>query len=325
MTDRHADSRLILALLAMPRVGRKTAARLLELLDSHPRHPDELAAAVTNAVTELRGVQPVTESDATHAFAVADEALDRAAELGLKVLPLGSPDFPSRLKTIPDSPLILYLKGNPEPTANDQAVAIIGTRNPTEFGLRTAHRFAVRCAEAGLVVVSGLAKSCDAAAHEGCLDAHGKTVAVLAHGLDTVSPASNRKLAERLLDEGGALLSEYSPGTRARSSFFVERDRLQSGLARAVLVIETDIKGGTMHTVRFAREQRRRIACLDHPKHLHAEPSTRGTQKLIREGTALPLTNGPDLARLIEEVKLGQEPTEDTTYEESLFPVDGAE
>lgn len=325
MTDCHADPRLILALMALPGVGRKTAAQLLNVFRARPQHADELAAAVTDAAAELGGVRPVTEIDATQAFAVADEALDYASELDLKVLPHGSPRFPSRLTTIPDPPLLLFLKGSPDPTADDRSVAIIGTRKPTEFGVRSAHRFAVRCAEAGLVVVSGLAKGCDAAAHEGCLEAHGKTVAVLAHGLETVYPASNRNLAERLLDAGGALLSEYSPGTRARPNFFVERDRLQSGLVRAVLVIETDIKGGTMHTVGFAVEQRRRVACLDHPEHLRGEPSTRGTQKLIREGKALPLTNGPDLARLIEEVKSGEHPVEDHAYRETLFPVDGSE
>lgn len=324
MTDCRSETRLILALTALPKIGRKTAARLLATFQVKPQHPEELACAVNEALKDSRSVPRVTDGDASNAFTKADDTLDRASELGLQVLPRGTPSFPSRLSRIPDPPLLLYVRGNLELLSMEESVAIIGTREPTDFGSRSAHRFALRCAEAGLVVVSGLAKGCDAAAHEGCLEANGKTVAVLAHGLDTVYPATHRDLASRIVDGGGTLLSEYGPGTRARSNFFIERDRLQSGLARAILVIETDIKGGTMHTVRFALEQGRRVACLNHPDHLHAERQTRGTQQLIRDGRAIPLTNGPDLAQLIDDVKSGESSRNPSVGQDVLFPMDGS-
>ncbi len=324
MTDSHSDPRLILALMALPGVGRKTAARLLDNFGPQATNPDELAAALSNAHAEVPGLAPITDSDATDAFAKADESLDRASELCLTVLTQGSPQFPTRLARIPDPPLLLYVRGNVEAIAVEESIAIIGTRKPTEYGIRSAHRLALRCAEARVVVVSGLAKGCDGAAHEGCLDADGKTVAVLAHGLDTVYPAAHRDLAARIVDGGGALMSEYSPAVRARSSFFVERDRLQSGLARAVLVIETDVKGGTMHTVGFAHEQGRLVACLNHPEHLWGVASTKGTQRLIKEGNAVSIDNGSDLARLIQQVKSGDVTVGRPMGDKTLFPVDGS-
>lgn len=120
--------------------------------------------------------------------------------------------------------------------------------------------------ETGATVVSGLAIGCDTAAHSGCLSVHGETIAVLAHGLDRVYPAVNRELVGEILDTGGCLLSEYPPKTRPFPANFVERDELQAGLSDGVIVVETGVKGGTMHTVRFSQEQRKPLACVKHPQ-----------------------------------------------------------
>ena len=140
-------------------------------------------------------------------------------------------------------------------------------------------------------------------AHEGCLEAQGIGVAVLAHGLDMVYPAANRGLAERLLDRGGCLASEYPVGTTPVRSAFAERDRIQSGLSDGVLVIETDVRGGTMHTVRFARDQGRALACIEHPQRYRSEDETRGNRKLIEEGSARPIPDGDSLTDFLNGLK----------------------
>ncbi|MCH8275856.1 MAG: DNA-processing protein DprA, partial [Armatimonadetes bacterium] len=155
-------------------------------------------------------------------------------------------------------------------------------------------------AEAGFAIVSGLAHGCDTYGHEGCLEGHGVAVGVLAHGLDRVYPAANRDLAERLLESGGCLVSEYPVGVRPMRAAFAERDRIQSGLSDGVLVIETDVKGGTMHTVRFSRDQGRPLACIDHPEKWLGEEKTMGNQKLIKDGWATPIPDGDALARFLD-------------------------
>jgi DNA processing protein len=126
----------------------------------------------------------------------------------------------------------------------------------------------------------------------------------MAHGLDKVYPAANRDLAARLLDCGGCLVSEYPLGTTPIRTAFAERDRIQSGLADGVLVIETDVKGGTMHTVRFSRDQHRPLACVAHPENWLIEEKTRGNQKLIRDGWAVSVPDAPALLAFLHQISV---------------------
>ncbi len=230
----------------------------------------------------------------------ADAVAERCSTEAIQVMTAWGGAVAPAVWGIPDPPAVLYARGNLECVAMGLAVAIVGTREPTPYGQGVSRRFAQRCAERSVCVVSGLAIGCDSLAHEGCLDAHGRTVAVLAHGLDTVYPLSSRSLAARILDEGGMLVSEYPPGVGMRPNQLVERDRLQPGLSGGLIVIETDIKGGTMHAVRQAREQKRPVACLQHPAHLLKEAKAQGNQSLILRGDAVPLASGDDLGAFLD-------------------------
>lgn len=299
MAESPAYTRLVLSLLSLPRVGRKTALRIIESLGSSVPDEDALADALTDIAPNIPRMPRVPANAVCTAFAHADITLARCNHLGLRVHAYGDSTLPTRLWNIPDPPVAVFSLGKVDMFENTPAVAIIGTREPTDFGTRAAHRLAARCAESRVTVISGLAIGCDAAAHSGCLDADGRTVAVMAHGLDSVHPARNRGLAERITENGGCLISEYAPGVEARANQFVERDRLQSALSHGVLVIETDIKGGTMHTVGFARDQLRLLGCLSHPSELLGEAKTRGNQRLIRDGIAVPIADLDDLQAFI--------------------------
>lgn len=301
MNDSTTEARFALALLSLEGIGRSTAIEVMRSVNSAPTTGEELHEAVARFAGR-RGAR-LTRSHADLAFFAADEGLSLAASHSVHVIPFSSPEFPPLLARIKDPPAVLYVRGPAANVARADSIAVIGTREPTSFGESAAARVAQRCAEFGLVVVSGLALGCDAKAHEGCLLGHGVTVAVLAHGLDTVQPAANRALAQRILDSGGSWVSEYPVGEPARRTYFVERDRIQSGLSQAVVVIETDIKGGSMHTARFAREQGRILAALKHPAHLGDAPKSQGNQALMRDSGAVSLGNADDLAALIARVK----------------------
>ena len=224
------------------------------------------------------------------AWTAAERQADLCESTGVRLLSILDDGYPDRLRQIPDAPLTLYVKGPTGALNPEYSVAIVGTREPTEFGIKAARESGRVAARMSTAVVSGLALGCDSSAHLGCIDGHGTGVAVLAHGVDTIYPAKNRGLAGELLETGGCLVSEYPIGARPTRWSFVERDRIQSGLSDAVLVVETDVKGGTMHTVAAAKTQLRTLACVAHPDRLLSEPATRGNQLLIEEG-AHPIRN----------------------------------
>jgi DNA processing protein len=231
-----------------------------------------------------------TLSAVSEAFGEAREILEQASQEGLSVHTLDDDSYPQRLCNIPDSPLVLFTKGRHEILNAARAIALIGTRSPSEAGAIAARRCGAQLAALNAVVVSGLAVGCDAEGHIGCLDSKGAAVAVLAHGLHTVSPVSNRALATRLVEEGGCLVSEYPWGENARKSYFVERDRLQSGLADGVILAEAAERSGSMHTVGFAESQARPVGCVSFSGRI--EPKAGGNAALIQSGRATPL---PDI------------------------------
>ncbi len=296
------DERTILTLLNIPRLGRRTVSQLVQWTKHNSRPMTDLTALLDVIRCELS--HPV-EADADaikRATDKADADIEAAARLDLTIVSQGSKEYPSRLWSTPDPPIVLFIRGNADALHAELTVAVIGTREPSDWGAKVAERFGRRFAEAGCVVVSGLALGCDTKAHEGCIAVNGRTVAVLAHGLHTVSPAKNRKLADSIVEHHGCLVSEYPPGLRAMRSFFVERDRIQSGLSDAVVVVETDIKGGTMHTVAAARKQGRLLACVSHPPDHRDRPKTRGNKELLADD-AFPLVDNGDLNSFLDKLR----------------------
>lgn len=204
------------------------------------------------------------------------------------------PVFPKLLREIPGPPLALYLKGAPFPEG-ELCIALVGTRRASPPGAATAQAFARTLAERGVTVVSGLAFGIDAAAHRGAIAARRRTIAVVASGLDVVYPRAHRGLAAELLTHGGALVSEYPPGSPSFPHRFIERNRLVSGLSRGVVVIEAPEESGALSTARFALDQNREVFVVPGPVN---HPNYRGSHALIRSGAALVTTP----AEVLEEI-----------------------
>ncbi|MCH9694963.1 MAG: DNA-processing protein DprA [Gammaproteobacteria bacterium] len=194
----------------------------------------------------------------------------------------GSENYPELLATISGAPLMLFVNGDVD-ALHLPALAIVGSRNPTRGGIRNALEFSRHLARNGVTIVSGLAQGIDTAAHRGALDAGGKTVAFLGHGIDRVYPAENHDLAHQVA-ANGALLSEYPLGAPPDKRHFPERNRLISGLSLGTLVVEAARRSGSLITARLAAEQGREVFAL--PGSIH-NPLARGCHELIRQGAKL--------------------------------------
>ena len=185
----------------------------------------------------------------------SNNILDRQEAQGIISISCQDADFPTRLLAIGnDCPAVLHCKGNINLLKREKAVAIIGARAADKEGNTKAYQLAVDYAKDGNVIVSGLALGCDAAAHRGCLDAGGETIAIVGNGLDLCHPRENKSLEEAILSAGGLLLSEQVIGTKANPTRLVARNRLQAALSDAVILAQCPAQSGSLHTMRFARQ-----------------------------------------------------------------------
>ncbi len=319
MKDVSSSATALMALMKLHGIGRRNALRIVNTPPNDPdpeRYRDVFMARAEQA--------RVPETELVEAWKRTLEELKKSAAAGIRAFSIHDPDYTARLREIPDPPAVLFVKGDQRALHGPKVIAIVGTREPTTFGETVARRSGKTAAEAGFTVVSGLAHGCDTFAHEGCLDGGGIGIAVMAHGLDKVYPAANRELAARLLDTGGCLVSEYPLGMAAARTSFAERDRIQSGLSDGVFVIETGIKGGTMHTVRFCRDQKRPLACVAHPEKLLTEEKTRGNQQMIADGWATPVPDGPALLAFLERLGERTEPQKSDPPASSEPPAQGS-
>lgn len=297
MNPASASTTALVALMRIKGVGRRAALRIVDGSSAELDHDGYRDALLTRAVKAR-----LPAGELAGAWQRSAEQLEQSQAAGVQAFSIHDTDYPQRLRLIPDPPAVLFVRGDASALHAARSVAIVGTREPTSYGAKVAQKSGQLAAQEGFVIVSGLAHGCDTLGHEGCLEGHGVGVAVMAHGLDRVYPAANRSLADRLLEQGGCLVSEYPLGMAPFRTAFAERDRIQSGLADGVLVIETDVKGGTMHTVRFAREQGRPLACIAHPDRWLCEEKTRGNQKLVTDGWASPVPDGTALITFLDRI-----------------------
>jgi DNA processing protein len=211
-----------------------------------------------------------------------DAELERAERAGVQLLTREHPGYPPALAQIPAAPPLLYVKGRLE-NVDDWSVAVVGTRSPTTYGKEATRRLVGELAGAGVTIVSGLAIGVDTVAHTAALEAGGRTIAVLASGLDQVYPERNRPLAEQIVAHG-ALVSEFPLGTRPIPQLFPVRNRIISGLALGTLVVEAGVRSGALITVRYALEQGRDVFAV--PGQIFSAKSM-GPNQLIRDGAGL--------------------------------------
>lgn len=201
----------------------------------------------------------------------------------IKKINMEDKNYPDRLKIIENPPKNLYIIGEVE-LLNTRSIAIIGSRVCSEKGSKTAKKFAYDLSNLGFTIISGMAKGIDTSAHIGTLNAGGKTIAVLGGGFNHIFPRENIKLFEKIIETGGAVITEYQEDTRVSSEHFIERNRIVSGLSQGVLVVEAKYRSGTSITANFAKRQNKKIFCIAHDLN---DKTGEGTNRLIKQGAFL--------------------------------------
>lgn len=306
----HDDSEIavfIIALLNLKGVGAKTVTELIASEGAGILGATRLDAEYIESLFKAGGSKAVgkvyralerSESTWEELTNRAYETLELARDARATVLHPLMASYPFRLLRDPSHPPILYCKGDPNALSQEKAVAIVGTREPTDFGRKMGRRLAQLLAEDGYAVVSGLAVGCDTAGHEGALDASGTTVAILPTPIDSpVYPRQNQSLADRILEGGGALVSEYAPGTRLTGrqlvSNLVARDEWQPGLSDGVVAVETSINGGTRHALNHALKRGVPTAVFDYSMRntvdFHSDERFGGNVSYLKNGRTVPI------------------------------------
>jgi DNA processing protein len=306
-----------LALTLTPGLGPTRARHLVE-------HIGSITAVFRATLTELEATGLLAVSAQSlgtgKSLELAQEEVARATASGVKLVCFDDPAYPPRLKQIYDPPLVLYVRGAID-LLSQPGIAIVGTRHPTPYGSGMAERLAIDLAARGLVILSGMARGVDTAAHRGAISAKGKTVAVFGTGVDVPYPKENTRLAEQIMGLGGALISEFPLGTFAAPQNFPIRNRIISGMSMGVLVVEAAEYSGTRITARCALEQNRDVFAV--PGNVTNKNSW-GPNTLIKQGARLVATWEDVWEELPENVRLALAPnrTDESPSEEtaSLFP-----
>jgi DNA processing protein len=275
-----ADLRDMLAIHLTPGVGPRIATALLERFDSP-------AAVLRATIAELCDVPHIGPKLAQYLTRAAGNPeinveLERVAKAQIRLLVKDTTEYPASIASIPDPPLLLYVRGELTP-ADACAVALVGSRQCTDYGRRIAARLATGLALAGATVISGLARGIDGVAHRAALEAGGRTVAVLAGGLSRIYPPEHKDLADQVA-ASGALMTESSMAQEPLPGLFPARNRLISGLSRVVIIVEAGEGSGALHTAHHAAEQGRTVMAVPGPVDSAASA---GCNALIRDGVVL--------------------------------------
>ncbi len=277
----------ILTLLKTPKIGQVSAKAINSNLTYKISSVSELMDLIIDTKSSNSKIPMPSVNDLIAANDLAKRVLDDCERKGVEVITVNDKLYPIKLMRLSDYPIIIYVRGSIDSINSELTAAVIGTREPSAFGLKAGRRVASILGRNGFTIISGLAIGCDTVGHLGALDVNTPTVAVLASGVNIIYPKENQYLADKIVDTGGALFSEYELNFRPQKSSFVERDRLQAGLSNGLVVVETDIKGGTMHTVGFAQKMKMPIGCIsNHPESLRDFPKINGNKFLISNGAS---------------------------------------
>jgi DNA processing protein len=276
-----------LALHMIPGLGNIAGKNLLDRFGS----PEQIFKTTVSELMTVEGVRREAAQNIVKRKYTADplSELMRIEKCGARIITPADPSYPAMLKEIHDPPMILYSKGEEIPS-NLTLVAVVGSRNPTHYGLNAAEMVGQGLARRGIGVVSGMARGIDSAAHWGCLGGRGFTIAVLGTGVDIIYPPSNKKLFHQIINKG-AVISEFPLGTPPEPKNFPIRNRIISGLSRGVVVVEATKNSGSLITASQALEQGREVFAV--PGSINSFKST-GCHLLIKQGARL-IENSDDI------------------------------
>ncbi|MFU8811966.1 MAG: DNA-processing protein DprA [Balneolaceae bacterium] len=256
-------NRYLIALLQVPGIGVSTARHLVRMVGH-----EHVASIFSLPPSKLASIDGIGEVRARNIlkfddWKAVDDILKKTEAVGAQLVSYRDEDYPAMLRQTYDAPLLLWVLGD-RSALNKPAIAVVGTRSPSRYGAKQASEWTEKLIHAGLAVNSGLAYGVDAIAHRTTVEEGGCTTAVLGSGVDWIYPDKNRAIAKRMIDSGGAVITEYPPGTKPDAGNFPERNRIVSGMSYGTLVIESGRKGGSMITARLALDQNRDVFVVPH-------------------------------------------------------------
>jgi DNA processing protein len=270
----------LITLLSVDGVGNRRALELVRMFGSASKAltapAGEISSAIKVPLAIGRGIVRAGKLGD-----VAQKIFNRIREIGAKIVTIYDAEYPARLKEIPDPPVLYYLRGEYSPLFQ-YAISVVGTRTPSDHSRKVARQIAQGLGSRGVTVVSGMALGIDSIAHEGALQAGGRTIAVLGSGIDVIYPPSNRKLYDRICKQG-AVITEYPPGTTPEPHHFPQRNRIISGISIGTVIIEAGHKSGALITATTAIEQGRELFAVPGPA---GSPKCAGNNRLLKDGTA---------------------------------------
>lgn len=308
-----SDDKYWLGFSLVPEIGPKRLAHLLNWFG-------DLSAAWTASEAQLRqsGLekQPTANLLATRARIDLDAEMAKVEQTGARLVTLADHRYPSLLSQLPDAPTVLYVRGALTPEDN-RALSIVGTRKATSYGRDVAYDLSKQLAQNGITVISGLAHGIDTAAHRGAIDGGGRTIAVMGCGIDRVYPPDNRELAHEVI-RNGAIISEFSLGTPPEGRNFPRRNRVISGMALGVLVVEADVGSGALITAETALDQGREVFAV--PGNIY-NPTSRGTNQLIQDGAKLVMSVGD----VLDELDIKHQAVQTQVIAEHIVPANETE
>lgn len=294
----EADYAMAVCALALQRSGKLTQAGARDLMLLWRR--ENVSASTVDLVLEYAGFP---RSQIAESIGDAERVIQKGLDIGVQPIPIGSDTYPRTLREISDAPPLLFVRGHLNALQGLPGVAVVGTRKASPHGIIIAERIAEFLSSEGWMIVSGLALGIDAAAHEGAILGRTPTIAVLAHGLEQAQPTSNQPLAERIIEKGGAWVSEHPVGVPAKPKNFVLRNRIQVGLSCASIIVEAEEQSGSKTQADFClRNKRTLFAVLPEPGSKVSTVSAL-PRMLVDVRGATPIYSRADYPAMLDKIK----------------------
>lgn len=296
---KKAPIREFVALHLIDNLGAQRIRMLLQGVS----HPQLIFRLERHELEQIHGIGPMTADDIVtfNKWSEVDRILAKTERTGAQIMTFWDDDYPALLREIYDPPIMLWIRGD-RSVLDTHSISIVGTRKAGKYGRRMADKFARALVEQGLTVVSGLAYGIDGVAHRATIKAGGKTVAALGSGIDWIYPEDHIGLAEKIVETGGAVISEFPLGTKPDMGNFPVRNRIVSGMSYGTLVVESGINGGSMITAKSALDQNREVFVIPHAL---GHPNSIGCNSLIKRGMGKLVQNAEDI---LEEIKVHYDP-----------------
>ncbi len=283
-------------------------AQRIRLLLQSVEHPQLIFRLERHELESIHGIGPKTADEVVtfNQWDKVDRILEKTERTGAQIMTYWDNDYPSLLREIYDPPLMLWIKGDRSVLDTD-SLSIVGTRKAGDYAINMAKQFAKELVEQNLTIISGLAYGVDGAAHQATVEAGGKTVAVLGSGIDWIYPSDHKGLAAKIVETGGAVISEFPLGTAPEMGNFPVRNRIVSGMSLGTLVVASGIEGGSMITAKSALDQNREVFVIPHPV---GHPNAIGCNSLIKRAMGKLVQNVEDI---LTEIEVHIEPKENSS------------